>query len=140
MKLTSLSAFLFVVPLALGACKKQDEAPTAEAGKPIEARPASGEISLQTYATDKMTMPDMSTKYPAGTVFTFKGKLADEPTCSDHCMFNLTDGGKTKMSFMLKGTNKAKLDGKKTGDEVTLSCDPVYAGGMMQTADSCNVQ
>ena len=159
MKLARTSVFLLALSAALVSCKKSDDAKVndntkaaaktdevkaaepkmAEPGKPA-AGGAAADVDLKQFITDKSTAPELDKVYPAGKPFRLSGVLKEAPKCEDSgCSIQLSDGKKTYSSFDLAAADKAKLAGKAAGAAVSLTCNPVYEGGSMQTAKSCTV-
>jgi hypothetical protein len=128
-KLSLLAAFVTVT----GSCKDK---PAGEA-KAAEAKRDG--VELKKFVTDRMTAPDLEKIYPAGKTFQLDAVVKTAAKCEPDCSLEVGDGGKTSMQLTLDAANKAKLEAKKPGDTLVLSCTPVYEGGTLQIAKSCTV-
>ena len=132
-KLIKRSLLAALVTVA-GSCKDKAAGPAGE------AKPAAGDaVDFKKFATDRMTAPDLEKVYPAGKTFQLRAVLRSAAKCEAECSVELGDGGKTSAQLTLDAANKAKLEAKKPGDELVLTCTPVYEGGALQFARSCTV-
>jgi hypothetical protein len=124
----------------LTACKDK-AASSGSAGDPKPGPAPTGKVvAFKQLLTDRQTAPDLAKIYPAGTAFETTAVLKAAAKCEADCSVELGDGGKGFALLTLDAANKAKLEAKHPGDELVLSCTPVYEGGALQFAKSCNVQ